>query len=72
MADSKAGRGVLIQYARVGTQPESVMQFSILVGQDLYRLNGVVPEKLLSKYESIVKHMIESFTAQTDRPTPKS
>jgi hypothetical protein len=46
------------------------MQYSILVGQqDLYRLNGIVSDKLLPKYESIVKYMIQSFVAHPD-PSP--
>jgi len=68
--ESKAGRGVLIRYARVQTEPESVMQYSILVGQqDLYRLNGIVSDKLLAKYESIVRYMIQSFVAHPN-PSP--
>jgi hypothetical protein len=72
MAETKAGRGVLIRYSRVGTEPESVVQWSIPVGQDLYRLNGVVPEKLLSKYDPIILHMIQSFKATADPSTPKN
>jgi hypothetical protein len=65
MVESKAGRGVLIRYARVGAEPESVMQYSILIGQqDLYRLNAIVSDKLLPKYESIVTYMIQSFMAR--------
>ena len=72
MLETKAGRGVLIRYSRVGTGPESVVQYSIPVGQDLYRLNGVVPEKLLEKYEPIIIHMIQSFKAPADPSTPKN
>jgi hypothetical protein len=72
MVETKAGRGVLIRYSRVGTQAESVVQYSIPVGQDLYRLNGVVPEKLLSKYEAIIMHMIESFKAPAAPSAPKN
>ena len=45
MLDSKAGRGVLIRYSRdgTGTGPETVIQYSIPVGQELFRLNGVMP-----------------------------
>ncbi|MEP7306580.1 MAG: hypothetical protein ABJA98_13770 [Acidobacteriota bacterium] len=65
LVESKAGRGVLIRYARLGTEPESVMQYSILIGQqDLYRLNAIVSDKLLPKYESIVRYMIQSFIAK--------
>lgn len=72
MLDSKSGRGVLIRYSRVSNEPEVVVQYSVPVGQDLYRLNGVVPEKLLSKNEAVVMHMIQSFKAAPDSsPTTK-
>ena len=63
VVETKAGRGVLIRYARVDLEPESVVQYTIAVGQDLYRLNGVVTDKLLSKYEPVIMHMIQSFKA---------
>jgi hypothetical protein len=72
MLESKAGRGVLIRYARIGLGPESVVQYSIPVGQDLYRLNGVVAANSLSKYEPIIMHMIQSFQAQAGPSTPKN
>jgi hypothetical protein len=72
MLDSKTGNGVLITYSRVGTGPESVTQYTIAVGQDLYRLNGIVPERLLSKFEPIVKHMIQSFKAPANPPNAKN
>jgi hypothetical protein len=72
MVETKAGRGVLIRYSRVGTVPESVVQYSILVGQDLFRLNGIVPARLLSKYEPIIMHMIQSFKAPADPSSPKN
>jgi hypothetical protein len=72
MLEGRAGRGVLIRYTRIGTEPESVMHYSIPVGQDLYRLSGVVPEKLLSKYEPIIMHMIQSFKAPAGPSTPKN
>ena len=54
----------------VSRPSRAVMQYSILVGQqDLYRLNGIVSDKLLPKYESIVKYMIQSFVAHPD-PSP--
>lgn len=63
MLDSKAGRGVLIRYSRDATGPETVVQYSIAVGQELFRINGVIPDKQLTKYEPIVMYMIQSFTA---------
>jgi len=65
MLQSRAGRGVLIQYTRIAAVPESVTQYSILIGaQDLYRLNAIVSDKLRPKFESIVKYMIQSFMAK--------
>jgi hypothetical protein len=62
--ETKSGRGVAIRYSRAGTGPETVVQCSIPVGQDLYRLEGVVPDRNLSKYEPIIMRMIQSFKAQ--------
>jgi len=61
--ESKAGRGVLIRYSREGAGPETVIQFSIAVGQELFRVNGVIPDKQVAKYEPIVMYMIQSFKA---------
>ena len=63
MLDSKAGRGVAIRYSRDSTGPETVVQYSIPVGQELFRLNGVIPDKQLAKYEPIIMYMIQSFKA---------
>jgi hypothetical protein len=63
MLDSKSGRGVLIRYSRVGVGPETVVQYSIPVGRELYRINGVIADKQLTKYEPIVMYMIQSFMA---------
>jgi hypothetical protein len=57
--DSKSGRGVLIRYSK--TETEVVLQYSIPVGKDLYRLNGVVPSRLVAKNEPVIVHMIQSF-----------
>jgi hypothetical protein len=74
LLESRAGRGVLIQYARESKGPEIVIQYSIPVEQNLYRLSGVSPEKQLSKYEPVIMHMIQSFKAPSDpsasKPTP--
>jgi hypothetical protein len=61
MVDSRSGRGVLIRYSRATGETEAVRQYSIPVGKDLYRLNGVVPSRLLAKNEPIIVHMIQSF-----------
>jgi hypothetical protein len=60
--DSKAGRASLIRYARTGTNgPERVMRYSVAVGNELYRLDAVVPEGSRAKYEPILMHMFLSF-----------
>ena len=61
--ESRAGRGVVIRYSREGTGPETVIQFSIAVGSELFRINGVIPDKQVAKYEPIVMYMIQSFKA---------
>ena len=48
------------------------MQYSIPVGQDLFRLNGVIPDKQLAKYEPIIMHMIQSFKAPADAGRSKN
>jgi len=65
MLDSKSGRGVLIRYSRVTAVPEVVVQYSIPVRTDLYRLNAVVPARSIGKHEPVVMHMIQSFKAAT-------
>ena len=71
MLDTKAGRGVLIKFSRAGKETESVLQCAISVGKDLYRLNAVVPQKLFSKYQQTMVHMIQSFKAPADPSTSK-
>ena len=61
--ESKAGRGVLIKYSREGAGPKTVIQFSIAVGMELFRITGVIPDKQVAKYEPIVMYMIQSFKA---------
>jgi len=70
--DTKAGRASLIRYARIGANgPERVMHYSVAVGRDLYRLDGVVVEESLARYEPIVMHMLLSFKAPADPTTSK-
>lgn len=71
LLESKAGSGVLIKYSRTGTGPESVIQYSVVANVDLYRLNGVVAEKQLSKYEPVIMHMIQSFLSKTNAASSK-
>ena len=54
-----------------GASPESVIQYSIAVDLDLYRLNGVIPEKQLSKYEPVIMHMIQSFQSKASPAASK-
>lgn len=63
LLESRAGRGILIRYSREGAGPETVIQFSIPVGLELFRINGVIPDKQVAKYEPIVMYMIQSFKA---------
>ena len=71
--DSKAGHGSLIRYARLGaTGPERVMRYSVAVGLDLYRLDAIVPEGSLAKYEAILMHMILSFEVPANPATSKN
>jgi hypothetical protein len=70
--DTKAGRGVLIRYSRIDGQPQAVVQYLIALDQDLYRLNGVAPERLFSKYEPIIMHMIQSFKAPASPSSSKN
>lgn len=71
MLDSKAGRGVLIRYTRDATGPETVVQYSIAIGLELFRINGVIPDKQVTKYEPIIMYMIQSFRAPATAPTSK-
>jgi len=71
LLESRAGSGVLIKYSRPGTSPESVIQYSFVANVDLYRLNGVVPEKQLQKYEPVIMHMIQSFQSKATAASPK-
>jgi len=68
MFDSKSGRGVLIRYSRVAAVPEVVVQYSIPVLKDLYRLNAVIPARIIAKHEAVLMHMIQSFKAAADSP----
>ena len=72
LVESKAGRGVLIRYSREGAGPETVIQYSIAVGTELFRINGVIPDKQVAKYEPIVMYMIQSFKAQAGAPASKN
>jgi hypothetical protein len=71
--ETKGGRGALIRYASVGTKgPERVIQYSIPIGLDLYRVIAVVPEMLLSKHEAVLLHMIQSFQVTASSTNPKN
>jgi hypothetical protein len=70
MVEGRAGRGVLIQYSRIGKGRERAVHYTVVVNQDLFRVHGVVPETLAAKYEPIVLHMIQSFTSPAERAAP--
>jgi hypothetical protein len=73
LVDSKAGRASLIRYARVGTNgPERVMRYSVGVGLDLYRLDAVVEEASVAKYEAILLHILMSFTVPAGAASSKN
>jgi len=64
LVETKGGRGALIKYTQAGAKgPERVMQFSIPLGKELFRVIGTVPESQAVKHEATVLHMIESFKA---------
>lgn len=70
--DTKAGRGAIIRYTSPGAQgPEQVLQYSLPIGQDLFRVIAIVPESLLSRYEGVLAHMISSFLAPASPPAQK-
>jgi hypothetical protein len=71
IVDTPAGRGALIRYSNAGQKgPDRVIQFSIPIRQDLYRLIGSIRQPLLAKHEPTIMHMIQSFvpgSARTDK-----
>jgi hypothetical protein len=72
--EGKSGTGVLVRYSRPGTgvEDQAAIQYSVPVELSLYRLNGVVPQKLLPKHEAVVMHMIQSFKAAAATSTTGS
>jgi hypothetical protein len=64
LLDSKAGKGAIIRYSRVGTHgAERVMRYVIGVEKSLFRVDGVVAEGAREKFEPVLMHMITSFKA---------
>jgi hypothetical protein len=62
--ECKGGKGALIKYSRIGAKgAEKVLRYLIGVDRDLYRLDGVVQNASVAKYEPILMHMIQSFKA---------
>jgi len=73
LLDCKAGSGSLIRYSRAGARgPERVMRYSVGVDKDLYRLDAVVAEASLARFEPILMHMIQSFKAPAGPVTSKN
>jgi hypothetical protein len=74
LLESRSGSGVLIRYSRPGASGntnEAVIQYSVAANLDLYRVNGVVQEKQLSKYQPVIMHMIQSFQSKAVSPAAK-
>jgi hypothetical protein len=62
--DSKAGKGALIKYSRVGAKgAQRAMRYLIGVERDLFRLDAVVQNAEAPKNEPVLMHMIQSFKA---------
>jgi len=62
--DSKAGKGALIKYSRVGAKgAERALRYLIGVDRNLFRLEGVVQNAAADKHEPVLTHMIQSFKA---------
>jgi len=68
MLDAKSGTGVLVRYSRIGKGREHAVHYTIAIGQDLFRLHGVVPEKLVAKFDPIFLHMLQSFRSPAEKP----
>jgi len=72
LLDCKAGQGSLIRYSRAGARGiERVMHYSVGVDRDLYRLDAVVADASLAKFEPILRHMIQSFKVPAGPVTSK-
>ena len=72
ITDAKAGRGAVIRYVSVGSRgPERVIQYSLPVGQDLYRVIGIVAESALAKYEPVLIHILGSFNPSSAATSSK-
>jgi hypothetical protein len=55
---------ILIQYDRPGLAgpPDHIVQYSLPVGQTMYRLVCIAPEAQIQKYRPIFAHVAASFT----------
>lgn len=68
--ETRSGRATLISYFQIGKGPERVLVCVIPLGRDLYRLHGVVPEKLYKRFEPILLHMMKSFKSPATSAVP--
>jgi hypothetical protein len=59
--ETRSGPCVAIRYQQIARGPERVVQCTLAVGVDLFRLYGVMPERLLAQLEPVAVHMIGSF-----------
>ena len=48
------------------------MRYSLGVGRELYRLDAVVPDTSLAKYEAILMHMLLSFKVPANPASTKN
>jgi hypothetical protein len=72
LVDTKSGPGAMIPYASVGAQgPERVVQYSIPVDKNLFRLIRTAPVATAARYEAVLGRMIESFKAPAEPAAPK-
>jgi hypothetical protein len=67
LVETKLGPGAMIPYANVGAQgPERVVQYSIPVDKNLFRLIRTARVAAAAKHDTILTHMIESFKAPAE------
>jgi hypothetical protein len=72
LVDTKLGPGAMIPYANVGAQgPERVVQYSIPVDKNLFRLIRTARVAAAAKHDAVLTHMIESFKSPAEPAAPK-
>ena len=72
LVDTKLGAGAMIPYTNVGAQgPERVVQYSIPVDKNLFRLIRTARVNTAAKHDAVLTHMIESFKSPAEPAAPK-